>query len=291
MGIIRKPLLGLALGGGGARGLAHIGVLRELESQGIKPDLLAGTSMGAIIAAFYAAGFNPQQIEQEALHLTKISSMVKLVADDIKFDYLLSTDSIQNYFQERLKNIRLFSDMQIPVAFSSVDVLTAREVALYQGEVMPSINASMALPGIVEPVCMNEMCLMDGGSLNNVPADLVRSMGAEVVIAVDVSPDVADENFWKEHRLPQIAAANWRSNAIMVATITAAKQRKARTDVFIQPDIPAKITTLSGFSHVKTITDAGASALRAALPDIEKLCRPGVYFRPKKLKNPEPALL
>lgn len=82
MKFFRQPWIGLALGGGGARGLAHIGVLQVLESEGFKPDLLSGTSMGAIIAAFYASGISPKEIEIEALNLRKLSSMVKLLADD-----------------------------------------------------------------------------------------------------------------------------------------------------------------------------------------------------------------
>lgn len=287
----RKPLLGLALGGGGARGLAHIGVLQILESAGLKPDLLAGTSMGAVIAALYAAGYSPKRIEQEAHHFTKTSSMLKLMVDDLSFDYLVSAESIQEYFQERLNDIHQFTDLQMPVAFSAVDINSAQEVALDHGALIPAINASMALPGIAQPVELNDMRLIDGGALNNVPSDLVRSMGADVVVAVDVSPDVTDEAFWNEQRLPHIAAANWRSNAIMVATITAAKQRAARTDIYLKPDIPARITTLSGFSHVQDITDAGARAAKNALPEIRALCQPRFSLRKKRISNAKPAQL
>ncbi len=279
MNLIRKPVLGLALGGGGARGLSHIGVLRVFESEGITPDLLSGTSMGGIIAALYASGLNARQIEEEARRLGKLTNMVKLISDDLtKLDYVIGGNSVQEYIRGILGGDKQFSKLKTPLALCAVDVLSAAEVSLQIGSIAEALNATMALPGIAEPVCRDGICLVDGGSLNNVPSDLVRSMGAEVIIAVDVSPDVTDEKFWQEQRLPGIAAANWRSNAIMVANITAAKQRKAKTDIIIRPIIASKITTLSGFKYSDELIDAGSRAALDFLPQIRRLLKPRLYF-------------
>lgn len=291
MRIKTKPLFGLALGGGGARGLAHIGVLKVLESEGFRPDCLAGTSMGAIIAALYASGMTPEEIRKEAGQMGKLSIVVKLVADDLNFDYALSASTVQDYLQEILGDCADFSQLQIPLALAAVDLRSAREVALQEGSLVKAVNASMALPGVVEPVEWESMRLADGGSLNNVPADLARSMGAQVVVAVDVSPDVTSEHFWKEQRVPEIAAASWRSNAIMVANITAAKLRRARVDLVIRPDIPARITTLSGFKYMDELVDAGSKAALQALPGLRLLLKARFSLRRQTLRPANPALL
>ena len=290
--IFKKPVLGLALGGGGARGFAHIGILKVLEMEGLHPDCLSGTSMGAIIAALYASGMSPEEIEGEARQMAKLGNMVKLMADDLNFfDYMLSAENVQNYLRQKFGECDLFSNVRLPLGLAAVDLISAREVVLQEGSLIKAVNASMALPGVAQPVDWDGMRLVDGGSLNNVPSDLVRSMGAQVVIAADVSPDVTDEHFWKEQKMPELATANWRSNAIMVANITAAKQRKARTDLIIRPELPAHITTLSGLKHINQIVAAGEQATQRALPAIRALLNKRLSLRGAKLGSAHPAEL
>jgi len=293
--ISRNPLLGLALGGGGARGFAHIGVLKILEADGIKPQLLSGTSMGAAIAAMYAGGMSANEIEVEAIRMGSVSNlgnMVKLLDSDLaKLSHVISNSAVQEYLLGLLQGKKDFSELQIPLAVAAVDVMHARDIALQDGNLLEAVCASMALPGIIEPLKKDGMFLVDGGSLNNVPADLVDSMGAEVVVAVDVSPDVTNMDFWSEQHMPGIAVANWRTNAIMVSNFTAAKLRKARTDVIIRPKINPQITTLSGFKYVKELVDAGAKAALDALPELRKQLKSRIYFSAPKIKRAEPAEL
>jgi len=285
--------MGLALGGGGARGFAHIGVLKILEADGIRSQLLAGTSMGAAIAAMYACGLSANEIEAEALRMGSVSNlgnMVKLLDSDLaKLSHVISNSAVQEYLLGLFKGARDFNELRIPLAVAAVDVMNARDIALQEGNLLEAVCASMALPGIIEPIRKDGMFLVDGGSLNNVPADLVDSMGAEVVVAVDVSPDVTDMDFWNEQHMPGIAMANWRTNAIMVANFTAAKLRKARTDVIIRPKISPQITTLSGFKYVKELVDAGAKAALDALPLLRKQLKPRISLTAPKLKKAEPA--
>ncbi len=293
--ISRNPLLGLALGGGGARGFAHIGVLKILEADGIKPQLLSGTSMGAVIAAMYAGGMSANEIEAEAMRMGSMSNlgnMVKLLDSDLaKLSHVVSNSAVQEYLAGLLNGKKDFSELQIPLAVAAVDVMHARDVVLQEGNLPEAVSASMALPGIIEPLQKDGMFLVDGGSLNNVPADLVDSMGAEVVVAIDVSPDVTNMEFWKEQHMPGIAVANWRTNAIMVSNFTAAKLRKARTDVIIRPEISSQITTLSGFKYVKELVDAGAKAALDALPELRKLLKARIYLVAPKIKRATPAEL
>ena len=291
----RKPMLGIALGGGGARGFAHIGVLKILEGEGIEPQLMAGTSMGAVIAALYANGMSAREIEDIALNMSNINNlgnMVKLLDGSLtKLRNVISNSAIQEYLAEMFGGKKDFADLKIPLALAAVDVLHARDVALQEGDLLEAISASMALPGIIAPLQKGDALLVDGGSLNNVPADLVDSMGAEVTVAVDVSPDVTNMNFWDEQHIPGIAMANWRTNAIMVANFTAAKLRKARTDLIIRPDIDPQITTLSGFTNVKELVDAGAKAALDVLPELRKLTKARLFLTDPKIEKAEPASL
>lgn len=291
----RKPVLGLALGGGGARGFAHIGVLKILEADGIQPRLMSGTSMGAVIAALYASGMSAKEIEDVALsmsNLNNLGNMVKLLDSNLtRLRNVISNSAIQEYLEEMFGGKKDFADLNIPLALAAVDVLHARDVALQEGDLLEAISASMALPGIIAPLQKGDALLVDGGSLNNVPADLVDSMGAEVTVAVDVSPDVTNMDFWDEQHIPGIAMANWRTNAIMVSNFTAAKLRKARTDLIIRPDIDPQITTLSGFTNVKELVDAGAKAALDVLPELRKLTKARLFLTDPKIEKAEPASL
>jgi NTE family protein len=278
-------MLGIALGGGGARGFAHIGVLKILEGEGIEPQLMA----------LYANGMSAREIEDIALNMSNINNlgnMIKLVDSSLtKLRNVISNSAIQEYLAEMFGGKKDFADLKIPLALAAVDVLHARDVALQDGDLLEAISASMALPGIIAPLQKGDSLLVDGGSLNNVPADLVDSMGAEVTLAVDVSPDVTNMDFWDEQHIPGIAMANWRTNAIMVANFTAAKLRKARTDLIIRPDIDPQITTLSGFTNVKELVDAGAKAALDVLPELRKLVKPRLFLADPKIEKAEPASL
>jgi NTE family protein len=293
--ISRDPVFGLALGGGGARGFAHIGVLKILEAEGIRPQLLSGTSMGGVIAAMYAAGISAREIEEEADQMGKVENlkkMIKLLDSNLaKLKNVVRNAAVQEYVAKILRGKKDFSELEIPLALAAVDVINARDVALQDGNLIEAVSASMALPGIIEPLHKGNTLLVDGGSLNNVPADLVDSMGAEVVVAVDVSPDVTNMEFWSEQHIPGIAIANWRTNAIMVSNFTAAKLRKAHTDIVIRPRINPQITTLSGFRYAEELVDAGAKATLDVLPDLRKLLKPRIFLSTPAIKRAEPAEL
>ncbi len=267
----RRPTIGLALGGGGARGLAHIGVLRILERERVPISCLSGTSMGGVIAAAYAAGLPLDQLAVEAERLGKLTRMIELV--DRKFHLfsgLFNNSGIQKYLARLLGDHATFESLCIPLALSAVDNRTGREVVLQSGDLLMAVNATMALPGAVAPVVMGNMLLSDGGTLNNVPADLVRSMGAEQVIAVNVSPAVEDLLLDRRF-IPPAATAIWRANNIANSVITLAKLRKAQPDLLIQPDIRPMITTLTGFKYAGEVMAAGERAALEKLPELRRL--------------------
>lgn len=178
----KKVKLGFALGGGALRGIGYIGVFRALEELNIKPDFIAGTSVGSIFGALLANGMTSDQMLDE---------MKKLKYRDIKNSRLIWKPSNAENIEEVLKKVfekdLMFSELKTPLAVVAVDVKTGKEVVIKSGSVAKASSGSCALPGIFTPVVYDEMHLMDGGLKNVVPADVVRDMGANVVIAFDVN--------------------------------------------------------------------------------------------------------
>jgi len=270
----RRPSVGLALGGGGARGLAHIGVLRVLEREQIPIDYMSGTSMGGILAALFASGFDSQQLEQEAEKMDEVSFILKLIDFDLPERGLLKGGNISEYLAGRIGSDVRFDDLPIKLGLTAVDIRTAAEVTLSSGRVVPAVQATMALPGMVDPVEIENHLLVDGGVLNNVPADVVRKMGAELVIAVDVSPDVHDPDLWENMKIPEYSKHKWRTSTITIAALTESRLQKARPEILIRPQPSLTITTITGFAHAETIIAAGISAAEAVLPDLKKELQP-----------------
>lgn len=281
----RRPVIGLALGGGGARGLAHIGVLKVIERERINIACMSGTSMGGVIAAAYAAGVPLDQIMLEAERLGNLTRMFELI--DRKFHLfsgIFNNAGIQKYLRRLLGAHDTFESLRFPVALSAVDNRTGREVVLQSGNLLLAVNATMALPGVVAPVVLGDMLLSDGGTLNNVPADLVRSMGAEKVIAVNVSPAV--EDLLRQNRfLPPAASAIWRANNIANSAITLAKLRKANPDLLILPELRTNITTLTGFKYAREVIAAGERAAYQALPELHQLQQAVITAPPCTLRQ------
>ena len=182
----RKPRIGLALGSGSARGWAHIGVLRALEQAGIRPDIVCGTSIGALVGAAYAAG-ELDRFEQWVLRLG--------VADVLGFlDVTLSSGLVKG---ERLmssfhRNVvdRPIEELNMPFAAVATALHSGAEIWLRSGSTLGAVRASIAMPGLFTPVLHDGMVLVDGGLVNPVPVSLARAMGADIVIAVDLGSDI-----------------------------------------------------------------------------------------------------
>ena len=174
--------LGLALGGGGARGAAHAGVLYELDALGIQPDLITGTSIGGLVAALVAFGKSPEQVHQFFTDLS-LGSLYKLPGNNPALSGLAQFESAL------VKAIGqpTFSESTIPFAVIATDLVTRQEVVLDEGDVVSAVLASMAFPIILPPVERNGLVLVDGGLVNNVPFDVARARGATKVIAVDLA--------------------------------------------------------------------------------------------------------
>jgi NTE family protein len=181
----RKKKVGLALGGGAARGWAHLGVLQALKEKGIEVDYVAGTSIGALVGGFFAAG-NLDQLMAIALNLDWKQVVYYFFEISFPKDGLVDGKKIVQLFRQHVKKTDITS-LQIPFRAVATDVMTGQEIVLKEGDVIDAIRASMAIPGIFTPVRRKGQMLVDGGLVNPVPVNVVREMGANVVIAVDLN--------------------------------------------------------------------------------------------------------
>jgi NTE family protein len=211
-----EPRIGLVLSGGGARGSAHIGVLKALEELGVTVDMIAGTSMGAIIGAFYAAGYNAAEIEEILAGMDWEAAMSdrparvdrtmrkKELEDQLMIPYRLGfndgkiqmplgliegqhLDQVFHQILEPVGDIQDFDDLAIPYRAIATDLVTGDAVVLASGSLADAVRASMSVPGVFSPLTIDGRMLVDGGLANNLPVDVLREMGADVVIAVDIS--------------------------------------------------------------------------------------------------------
>lgn len=172
--------IGLVLGGGGARGLAHIGVLKVLIERGYEPVAIAGCSMGGIIGAMIAADKSPEDIYAIADNLPYLKLL-----DMGKMGALMGGKGIAKFLQEHLPEN--FEDLSIPLTVTAVDVQEGQLVVLNEGALVSALRATSALPGLISPEIHHNRALIDGGLLNNLPVDLIRTMTSHPVIAVDVA--------------------------------------------------------------------------------------------------------
>jgi NTE family protein len=176
------PKIGLVLGGGGARGFAHIGVLKMLDVLGIKPDLIVGTSAGSVAGAFYAAGYNGFDLQMLAYELDRAT-----VTDWSLFSKgLLRGDALQNFVNRQLGN-RNIDQLKIPFAAVAARLDTGQGVLFQRGNIGQAVRASSAVPGVFQPTLINGVEYVDGGLVSPVPIRYARQLGADFVIAVDVS--------------------------------------------------------------------------------------------------------
>lgn len=187
LGTTRRPVVGLALGGGAARGFAHIGILRTLLSHGIVPNIVVGTSIGAVVGGAYAAG-HLDTLEEWARGL-QVRNVLGYLDIRLNGSGLIGGEKLAARLEATMGNILI---EEVPVKFASVatEVRTGHEIWLTHGRLVDAMRASYALPGIFSPVLVGDRWLVDGALVNPVPVSAARALGAEIVIASNLSSDV-----------------------------------------------------------------------------------------------------
>lgn len=248
-----KPRVGLALGSGSARGWAHIGVIRALEKAGVRPDIVCGTSIGALVGAAYAAG-ELDRLESWALEFR--------MGDVLGFiDLTLSGGAVKGArlmeFIRRGWADRPIEALGIPFAVVATSLHTGAEVWLRRGSTLDAVRASIAVPGLFAPVRWEGSLLVDGGLVNPVPVSLARAMGAEVVIAVDLASDILGRRFRVDStpEAPTGAARNWMRQ--LQENISALAPKKS-------PDEPAMPSMLDVLTTCMDIVEVRIARSRMA---------------------------
>ncbi|HEY0735842.1 MAG TPA: patatin-like phospholipase family protein [Herpetosiphonaceae bacterium] len=234
--------IGLALGGGGGKGSAHIGVLTALEALHVPIDVITGTSIGGLVGALYAVGYRPYQIEQWFQRAT----MRRILDRDPTNGGFIGTRKIEQLLREAF-GARTFEDTSLPLALVAVDIVRGSEVIIRDGPLVEAVLASTAIPGLFPPVTLSERLLVDGGVLNNVPVDVAQMLGAGRVIGVDlglvsgefeVGPTLESTiAMWSPRRwMPrsQLALAE-RALALMMAEITEHRLAQTPPAVLLRP--------------------------------------------------------
>ncbi len=178
----KPPKIGLALGGGAARGFAHIGVLQVLEEQGIKPDLIVGTSAGSVVATLYASGKTPTEIANIAMNLDE-SSLSDWVFPGRS---LMKGEAIAKLVRTHSGG-KAIEAMRLPLGIVAADLQSGQAFLFRKGDAAQAVRASSSVPGVFEPVKINGREYIDGGAVSPVPVRFARQMGADIVIAVDIS--------------------------------------------------------------------------------------------------------
>jgi NTE family protein len=251
-----KVKIGLALGSGAARGLAHIGVLQVLEEHGIIPDYIAGSSIGSVVGALYAAGVPPKVMEGLAQNL----DMRHYYDVTVPRSGFVQGKKIEELIK-LLTQSKDFNDLNIPLVVTAVDLKTCKLIELNEGKVHRAVRASISIPGIFTPVAQDDYVLVDGGLLARVPVDTVKRMGADVVIGVDVG-------FRGQHR-PPINVLEVILQSLEVMELEILKNNVEKGDVIIYPDVSSIHPFY--FDRVDECVREGRKAAMGAIDRIKRL--------------------
>jgi NTE family protein len=248
--------LGLALGGGFARGIAHVGVLKVLEEENIPIRYIAGTSVGALIGAAYCSGLSAEELEQVAAHVR-----FKHIARWTLSRYGFASNQRMIGFLNSLLKVKTFEELRIPLAVTATDFSTGEGVIFHSGPLVDPVRASCAYPGMFQPVKIRGRLLIDGMLSHTVPTQPLRQMGAERVLAVHL------KGKWTNGEGPR-HLFDVIGQCFAIAQEMNSSQWKQAADLVIEPDVNG--FKYDAFEHAAELVRAGEVVARAALPEIRK---------------------
>ncbi|TCO10763.1 patatin-like phospholipase family protein [Natronoflexus pectinivorans] len=285
-----RPKIGLVLSGGGAKGLAHVGVLKVLEEAGIRPDYITGTSMGGIIGGLYAIGYSATELDSivRALNWSQLLSdrvPLSIVLPEEKHDYqrfhvelditkdglrtpagFISGHSISEMISRlswHKSGIESFDEFPIPFKCVATDLISGEQIVFDKGDFTTALRATMAIPSVFAPVVNDSMILIDGGVLNNFPVKLCKEMGADIIIGVNVgTPD-------KTSPADLLSPTNILSSAAMIGNNISMRLQMPYVDILITPELEP--FTAASFFDGDMIIDRGEAAARTVLFELESL--------------------
>jgi NTE family protein len=270
------PTVGLALGGGFARGLAHIGILKVLEEEGIPVNFIAGTSVGSVIGAAYCSGISARELEEIAA-LVRFKDFARWTLSRYGF---ASNDRMARFLNKMLR-CRTFEDLKIPLAVAATDFTSGEGVVFRSGPLVDAVRASCAYPGMFLPVNINGRLLVDGMLAHAVPTVPLREMGAQRVIAVYLSAHWVNLD-GPRHIFDVIG------QCFSIAQSRMCGLWEGAADAILQPDVSG--FSYDGFDRAPELIRAGEQAARAALPAIRQwFAQPETAALATRVKAPSPA--
>ncbi len=245
----KTPRIGLALGGGGARGLCHIKFCKALDEMEIKPSIISGTSIGSIVGSLYAAGISGTQMEAitERLSLVEITRMLDF--NILQPSGLVKGNAVMDFLDEQLP-VKYFEALDIPLKIIATDFWNRQEVVFESGPLIPAIRASISVPVVFQPVKVNDRVLIDGGAVNPLPYDTIRSE-CDILIAIDVSGTMGPR---RGHSIPTMFEVVMNSLQIMETTLVEIKMKSNKPDIYIKPEL--KNIQLMDFHRDQEIMDS-----------------------------------
>lgn len=305
----KRPKLGLVLSGGGAKGFAHIGVLKALEKAGVKIDFIGGTSMGAVVGGLYASGYSATQIDSiffntnfdELLqdYIPRSSKSFYEKRNDEMYTITLPFNKLKigipialskgmyNYnllskLTHKVRNVNNFEKLPIPFLCVATDIEKGESIVLKKGYLAQAMLASSAFPSLFSPVEIDGKLLIDGGVMDNYPVDEVRKMGADIIIGVDVQDDLKDRNYLKDATRILVQITN-------LDMIKSMEQKKKITDVYIKPDV-SNYGVIS-FDKGQEIIKIGEEAAMAEIEKIKNLVGQNQNYVLNKIKIQKDTLI
>lgn len=260
---VKIPKIGLVLGGGGPRGLAHIGVIKVLKENNIPIDFISGTSIGAMIGAFYACSRDIKKVEEIALGIDH-KFMFSLLDPSIG-QGLFGGDKVMNFIEKSMDH-KQFADLQIPLSIAATNFKNGEAVIINDGDVASAIRASISLPLVFKPVKREGKLLIDGGLSLPVPVNVVKDMGADIVIAINLNADFFSDNDKLNDKFGFYKIAE---NSINILQHNLSYQNVRDANVVICPKVGK--TSWKKFLDGKDVIIEGEKATKKLLPEIFEL--------------------
>lgn len=257
-----RPKVGLVLGGGGAKGAAEIGVLKYIEEAGVHIDYIVGTSIGSIIGGLYSVGYRSQQLD---------SLFVNTDWENIFSESIAGTQQISNVFSDllNLPDSVDFDSLPIPYRCVATDIINTEEVILQRGNLARAMRASMSIPGAFKPVKWEGKLLVDGGMLNNLPVDIAKKMGADIIIAIDLAQrkhENRDFSLKEEYGIGGvldwlISRPDWKKH----------NENRQMADIYINPNLKDYDAASFSRDDIRQMILIGEEAGKKALKELRKL--------------------
>jgi NTE family protein len=278
-----RPKIGLALGGGGVRAAAHVGVLKVLEEEGIPIDYIVGSSTGAVVGGLYSAGMTPMHIEEQftkkkfmhaflTVPLTLRVLVIplfytpKLVGIE-SYDGLYRGKKFANYLNKQLPATeRNIEDMRIPFGAVAVNLIDGKACTITTGNLSRALQASCAIPALRKPVKLGSALYVDGGVLDNLPVERTKKMGADIVIAVDIDEKIVTT---PEPTFKKFGSVAHRVMTMHYSVID--QDQQAIADFIIHPEVTGVGLISTDTADAKKCVEAGEAAARSAVPAIREL--------------------